>query len=77
MEEQHSQPQPWVQLSGFYFNVDLLTIDSQIHSLILRIAKLSEGVPRTAAISDKDVQEAVLPKEELSSVVVGRRLRYL
>ncbi|TNN41761.1 hypothetical protein EYF80_048069 [Liparis tanakae] len=46
----------------------------KIHSLVLCVAKLSKRVPGPPSVTDEDVQVLVVAEEELSSVVIGRRL---
>lgn len=39
--------------------------------LVLCISKLPKGVSSHPAVSSKDVEEAVIPKEQLAPIVIG------
>lgn len=54
----------------------LLDIESQLHLLVLRVAKLAERVSGSTAIANKDVEVAVMAEQQLSAIVIGCRLYY-
>lgn len=45
--------------------------------LVLGVAKLSKRISCTTTISNKNVQVAVLTKQQLSSIMIGRWLHHL
>lgn len=55
-------------------HLSLLDFESQLHLLVLRVAKLAEWVTSSTAIANKDVEVAVVAKQQLSTVVIGRWL---
>lgn len=55
----------------------LLNICLQLHLLVLRVAKFAEWVSGSTAIANEDVEVAVVAKQQLSTIVIGRRLYHL